>query len=531
MWQQDWRERLWASLPEEEWDIVIVGGGITGAGILREASRVGLKVLMVEQGDFSSGTSSRSSKLVHGGLRYLKTGQWRLTLESVRERERLMQESGGLVTLQGFITAVITGTKPGWWVMKLGLWLYDLMARKRRFKSLSPSQLSMLAPRIREQGLRGGFWYPDAQTDDARLTLRVIQEAQADGGQAVNYAQATELLFKDGAVCGLMVKDRIQGDEHRVNARLVINAAGAWCDRLRMQVGGQTRIRPLRGSHLVFDYADLPCAQAVSFFHKKDGRPVFAVPWEGSVILGTTDLDHEADLDIEPRCSLQEAEYLLDAINYMFPQRKLGLEHVIASYAGVRPVIGSGGNVNPSDESREHALWVEKGLLSITGGKLTTFRTTALQVLEAASSLLPELKRLDNNARILAEVKPLPHSGLGYQAVKRLYGRYGQCASQMLSDATADELKPVLHTPFLWLELRWAARHEAVMHLQDLMLRRTRLGFVLPDGGMGLMEKIRAHCQSALGWDDRQWELEVNHYQRQWESYYAPPGRQEVSHG
>ncbi len=527
MWEKTWRESLWASIPEEEWDIVIVGGGITGAGILREASRVGLKVLLVEQGDFASGTSSRSSKLVHGGLRYLKTGQWRLTLESVRERERLMRESGGLVTLQGFVTAVISGQKPNWWMMKFGLWLYDLMARKRRFKTLSPAQVSMIAPRIREEGLRGAFWYPDAQTDDARLTLRVIQEAQADGGQAVNYARATELVFNDGTVRGLLVNDRLTGDVHRINSKLVINAAGAWCDRLRMQVGGVTTLRPLRGSHLVFDYADLPCALAVSFFHPGDGRPVFAVPWEGSVVLGTTDLDHDGDLDTEPRCSLEEAEYLLDAINFMFPQRKLGLEHVLASYAGVRPVIGSGENVDPSSESREHALWLEKGLLSITGGKLTTFRTTALEVLGAASELLPELKRLDANARILAEVNPTVHTELSSQAVKRLYGRYGQYASQMLATASGDELKPVLNTPFLWLELRWAAEHEAVMHLQDLMLRRTRLGFVLGDGGLGLMDKVRTHCQPVLAWDDRQWELEENEYRRQWHANYAPPMREE----
>lgn len=523
MWEQNWREQLWAALPEEKWDIIIVGGGISGAGILREASRVGLKVLLVEQADFASGTSSRSSKLVHGGLRYLKTGDWRLTLESVRERERLMRESSGLVTLQGFITASYKGIKPSLWMMKAGLFAYDLMARKRRFRSLSPSDVQYLAPRIREDGLEGGFWYPDAQTDDARLTLRVIQEALTDGGNAINYAQASELLFEGGRVSGVRIVDRITGNAFEARASLVINAAGAWCDRLRMQVGGKVRIRPLRGSHLVFDYADLPCAQAVSFFHPGDKRPVFAVPWEGRVIVGTTDLDHDSDLDKEPRCTAEEEKYLLDAINYLFPRNRLTPAQVIASYAGVRPVIASGENVDPSEESREHALWIEKGLLSVTGGKLTTYRTTALEVLEAAADQLPALQRLNPDAPILAPVETQRHSRLAAHAIRRLTGRYGVAVHHMLNEAEACELESVPDTPYYWLELRWAAQHEAVMHLQDLMLRRTRLGFVLDDGGMQLMPEIRKLCQPVLGWDDARWDLEVNDYRRQWQSNYSPP--------
>ncbi len=530
MWQKDWRERLWASAKDQQWDIIIVGGGITGAGILREAARIGLKVLLVEQGDFASGTSSRSSKLVHGGLRYLKTGQWRLTLESVRERERLMRESGGLVTLQGFVTAVFKGRKPGYWMMRFGLFLYDLMARKRRFRSLGPAEVEMLAPRIRQDSLRGGFWYPDAQTDDARLTLRVIQEAQRDGAAAANYVRATELMFDEGQVAGVRVKDMLSGEDHPLYARLVINAAGAWCDRLRLQVGGQVSIRPLRGSHLVFDYADLPCAQAVSFFHAEDGRPVFAVPWDGRVILGTTDLDHDGDLDAEPRCSLEEAEYLLRAINDMFPRNPLSLEQAIASYAGVRPVIASGKALNPSEESREHALWQEKGLLSITGGKLTTYRTTALEVLQAAAEQIPEADKLDAEAPILASTRPVRHASLGALSARRLLGRYGAAVHDMLAQADEADLQPIRDTQYLWIELRWAAQHEAVMHLQDLMLRRTRLGLVLSDGGVGLLPRVRELCQAALGWDDQRWELEAGEYQRQWQANYAPPDRQEGSY-
>lgn len=529
MWQQGWRERLSAEIErraetQEAYDLLIIGGGITGAGILREASRAGLKALLVEQSDFASGTSSRSSKLVHGGLRYLKTGQWRLTLESVRERERLLKETGGLVTVQGFVTAIYAGRSPGWWTMKLGLFVYDLMARRRSFRSLLPSALEWLAPRLRQQGLRGGFYYPDAQTDDVRLTLRVMSEALADGGQALNYAQASELIFDGAQVSGAHITDRITGKHHAVHAKVVVNAAGAWCDRLRLQVGGQVKLRPLRGSHLVFDYADLPCAQALGFFHPKDGRPVFTVPWQGRILLGTTDLDHSGDLDIEPRCTQAEADYLIEAVKFLLPGLPLRVEDAVASYAGVRPVVASGEGVDPSAESREHGLWLEKGLLSITGGKLTTFRTTALEVLQAVRQHLPEMGVLNPNAPILKVVeRPTRPQQLDSQSFERLYARYGQAADQLLAQADPAAWQRIESTEYLWAELPWVAANEAVMHLQDLMLRRTRLGFLLRDGGESLLPRIRELCQAALAWDDARWLREENDYCLQWRKNYAPP--------
>lgn len=530
MWKPGWREALWTEIEQTaEYDLLIIGGGITGAGILREASRVGLKALLVEQGDFASGTSSRSSKLVHGGLRYLKTGQWRLTLESVRERQKLLRESGGLVTEQGFVTAMFADRKPNWWVIKLGMLIYDIMARQRRFKTLSPAALQWRVPRLRSHALRGAFWHPDAQTDDARLTLRVLAEALVAGGRALNYARASELLFADSQVCGVRVQNRETGASLNIRARLVINAAGAWCDRLRAQVGGEMRLRPLRGSHLVFDFADLPCAEAIAFFHPDDGRAVFIVPWEDRVLLGTTDLDHKTDLDMEPRCTEEEADYLIRAAVFLFPGLPLRVSQAVASYAGVRPVVSSGNGVKPSDESREHALWQEKGLLSITGGKLTTFRTTALEVLNAARQQLGEFPMQPTSTEILTPVDiPEGHKGLSPAMVRRLYGRYGQAADTLLAQAQTEQLKPIANTSYLWAELAWAAGNEAVEHLGDLLLRRCRLGFLLPDGGVSLLPEIRALCQPVLGWDDARWETEARDYRREWQRFYAPPGREAV---
>ncbi|MDI7275922.1 MAG: FAD-dependent oxidoreductase, partial [Anaerolineae bacterium] len=251
MWQRDWRNTLWSRI-DEPWDLVIVGGGITGAGILREAARLGLRALLVEQRDFGWGTSSRSSKLVHGGLRYLKEGKLRLTRKSVRERERLLEEGPGLIDPLGFLLATYRGDRPGRWTYKVGLSIYDLLALQWSHRHYSATDFQMLAPRLASGGLSGGFRYGDAQTDDARLVLRLIHEAVADGGAAINYVAAGELLMRQGRVVGARLRDAVSGSEAEVRARVVVNATGAWADRLRAQVGAEPRMRPLRGSHLIF---------------------------------------------------------------------------------------------------------------------------------------------------------------------------------------------------------------------------------------------------------------------------------------
>lgn len=529
-WQRAAREKLWTE-PARPWDLIIIGGGIMGAGILREAARCGLRVLLLEQNDFASGTSSRSSKLVHGGLRYLKTGQWHLTLESVRERERLLRDGAGLVEPLGFILPVYEGQRPPGWMLRGGLFAYDLMARKLQHRPLSTPEILMLAPHIREQNLIGGFIYPDAQTDDARLTLRVIQEALAEGSQvtALNYARVESLLREEGQVCGVKVQDRAgNAGSVELRARVVINASGSWADRVRAQIGAKAGLRPLRGSHLVFPYHRLPVAQAVSLFHPKDRRPVFIFPWEGAIIVGTTDIDHAEDLDRDPVMSEGEAAYLMQAIQRQFPSLDVKLEHAVASYCGVRPVI-AGGNADPSKESREFALWEEEGLLTITGGKLTTFRATALQALRIARKRLPALAALRDNHPIL---NPLPvlHTkirALNAATLRRLSGRYGAHADRLLSESAAEDLKTVGDSVYLWAELRWAAAHEAVVHLQDLLLRRTRIGFVMRDGGIPLLPQVRERCQSLLGWDDVRWMTEENAYRELWHRAYSVPGREQ----
>jgi glycerol-3-phosphate dehydrogenase len=536
IWNAANRRRVWSEV-EQIWDIVIIGGGITGAGILREATRLGLRSLLVEQRDFAWGTSSRSSKLVHGGLRYLRSGQVALTRASVQGREQLLADGPGLVDPLGFLLADYEGDSPGRLLYSAGLTVYDLMAMQWSHRYYNPLDFQMLAPYISPTGLRGGFQYQDAQTDDARLVMRVLREAVSAGGVALNYVKAKQLVrHADGRLSGVVLEDR-SGSEMEATktaaARVIINATGAWADELRGQVGAEKRIRPLRGSHLIFPAWRFPLAQAVSVMHPLDGRPVFAFPWEGVTLVGTTDVDCPPPLDRDPSITADEVAYLMAAITAQFPALNLSLEDVISSFAGIRPVIGSG-KVDPSDESRDHVIWQESGLLTVTGGKLTTFRQTARAVLERVCDSIGDeglpakqlLATLHEDLPILNPVgDDLPgQEGLSAEQQRRLLGRYGAEAADLLLSARPDELETIPGTTALWAELGWSARVEGVVHLEDLLLRRLRLGLLLERGGESEMPRIEAICRRELGWDDARWNDEVAAYRTLWrESYSLPP--------
>ena len=526
MWTHGWRDQTWAQLTQP-WDIIIIGGGITGAGILREAVRSGLRALLLEQHDFSAGTSSRSSKLVHGGLRYLQNAQIRLTLESVRERENLLKQGRGLVSPLGFLIACHAKDPMPEWIFGVGLAIYDLLALKWSHRHYSAEGLRSLCPPLSNPALTGGFRYIDAQTDDARLVLRLIRESVREGGVALNYASVEKLLrTKGNTVCGVHVVDASGEGFPRsldVFAPVVINATGAWADRLREEIPTRRRIRKLRGSHLVFPSNLLPLSRAANILHPADGRPVFAFPWEGTTIIGTTDVDHPQELDSDPVISPAEASYLLDAARYAFPELSLDFKHVLSTFSGVRAVVDTG-KENPSKESREHVIWLEKGLLTVSGGKLTTFRLMAHSALKAVRCLIPGDAHFDRRVRVLDVPPELPEqfADLDPQTALRLTGRYGNEIPALL-EAGRDELDHIHDSPMLWAELRWAARSEGVVHLDDLLLRRVRLGLILPQGGQGDLERIRSIVQPELNWDDQRWDAEVGQYRQRWNScYYLP---------
>jgi glycerol-3-phosphate dehydrogenase len=521
------REALWQSLQQgdDTWDMVIVGGGIIGAGILREATRRGIKVLLVEQRDFAWGTSSRSSKMVHGGLRYISHGDIKLTRDSLQERERLLREAPGLIERMGYFFTLRKGQFPGRFVFGLLLSLYDRLAGIKNHRYFSKTAMLRRFSGIGDQGLKGGMYYTDTVTDDARLVLRVLQDAIEAGGRAVNYVQAQSLLKTDGQVVGVVLRNVESDESLEIHCKSVINATGAWADRLRNEVNPEQRIRPLRGSHVVFPLVKLPVADALTLFHPVDKRPVFIFPWEGVTVVGTTDLDHEEGLDEEPTISETELNYLLAAVHALFPRHSLSREDIISTWSGVRPVIGSDEAKDPSKERRDHAVWSDNGLVTVSGGKLTTFRLIALDAINAAAATLGSLKVQEGDDAIF-NVPGVSTDELNVpdmQWGQRLIGRYGAHAKTLLQEAAEGERQPIESTAFCLAECRWAARNESVVHLDDLLLRRTRLGSLLKNGGECLFDELQKICAQELHWDADRWQAELSRYRTIWRKHYYLP--------
>lgn len=516
-WPRGWREEAWARL-REPWDVLVIGGGITGAGVLLEAAQAGLRAVLVEQRDFAWGTSSRSSKLVHGGIRYLRQGHVLLTRAAARERVRLIAEAPGLVEPLGFLLPTRAGLRDRV-LMHLALATYDALAGRWDHPRFGREEFALRAPRLTGDGMAGGFRYEDARTDDARLVLRVLREAQAQGALALNQVRVESLLRSAAGVAGAALRDVPSGRTAEVQARAVVSATGAWADGLRRGMGATPRLRPLRGSHLTFPWWRLPAADAVMIQHPSDGRPLFVVPWEGVTLVGTTDLDHREPLDEEPAMSAAEGEYILAALRHWFPSLGLQASDAAASFCGVRPVIGTG-QAQPSREPRDHVVWDEGGLLTVTGGKLTTFRLIARDALRALARRPGFGPRgTASPARTFSAPPAIPVAGpLG----RRLAGRHGLDARALLASARPEDLETIPGTQTCWAELRWAARAEAVAHLDDLMLRRVRLGLQLAEGGAALLPRVRALCQADLGWDDARWEREEAEYRALWRARYAP---------
>lgn len=544
------RQQALASLSRSEpWDMLIIGGGITGAGIAREAARRGLAVLLIEQKDFAWGTSSRSSKMVHGGLRYIASGDYKTTLLSVRERERMLSEAGGLVNEMHFVMPHYKGKFPPPWIFNTLLRVYDKLAGKRYFTYFKKDAFLRLNPHIKQNNFLGASQFSDAVTDDSRLVMRVLDEAIHDGAQAINYLKAESLLTNEqGLVIGAALKDTADSDSiannahtYNVHAKVVVSATGAWADNLRMQASQQTeqtfnkQIRPSRGSHLVVSQGRLPLTQAYTFLHPIDKRAVFVFPWENRTVLGTTDLDHPPLGDEEVGITSEEVDYLLTATNDLFDDVNLNREDVISTWAGVRPLISEGGDgkrVSPSKEKRDHSVWLDNNLVTVSGGKLTTFRLIALDVLKKCQEVLAldesviQNNNLDSDQVFSNQIPTNPKfTTLPKPLQQRLKGFYGRQLDSLLELAHDDDLAYVTDSNTIWAEIRFAAHYEQVIHLDDLLLRRTRLGLILPHGAMTplISARLKQISQEELGWDEQRWQQEAERYQQLWQRYYHLP--------
>ena len=544
--QYQQRQQALAPLSRSEpWDMLIIGGGITGAGIAREAARRSLAVLLIEQKDFAWGTSSRSSKMVHGGLRYIASGDFKTTLHSVRERERMLNEASGLVNEMHYVMPHYKGKFPPPWIFNNLLRVYDKLAGKHYFKYFKKDAFLSLNPHIKQDKFLGASQFSDAVTDDSRLVMRVLDEAIHDGAHAINYLKAESLITNEqGLVVGATLKDTSpQHSTHTydVQAKVVVSATGAWADTLRMQASKQTeqtfhkQIRPSRGSHLVVSQERLPLNQAYTFLHPVDKRAIFVFPWENRTVLGTTDLDHPPLDDTEVGITNAEVDYLLTATNDLFDNVDISRKDVISSWAGVRPLISDGSDgkrVSPSKEKRDHSVWLDNNLVTVSGGKLTTFRLIALDVLKVCQKVL-ELDESATQDKVLYSSQVFSNqtpsnpkfTALPLPLQQRLKGFYGLQLDTLLELAHDDELAYVTDSNTIWAEVRFAAHYEQVIHLDDLLLRRTRLGLILNDGAMipSVRDKLKQICQQELGWDEKKWQQEVRRYKDLWQRYYHLP--------
>lgn len=524
MWNKEWRATTWQHL-NQKWDLIVIGGGITGAGIFNLASRRGYKVLLLDANDFSFGTSSRSSKLVHGGLRYLQNKQYDVVRESVRERERMIREAPGLVHKLGFLFGSYADIGMSYRTLALGTAIYDLMVPKWNHKVIQKDQVSSWEPLLNQKDLTGAVNYYDACVDDSRLVLRILQDGALHHGDLLNYAKVTGFLkTKDGKVKGVLVEDQsgiLSPSVQEVQASVVINATGPWSDEIRTGLQKSSKLRKLRGSHLIFSHKKLPIKQAITMIHPKDHRALFAIPWEGVTIIGTTDLDQK-EMNGEPRISAEEVEYLLQAARHAFPSRPVNASDIISTFAGLRPIIDTGADT-PSKESRAHGYWEEDGLITISGGKLTIFRVMAADVLNSIADKLPGRPHFNHHDPIFEKNTNIDKPNyFAEHDWEGLIGRHGELVNKVLkySNSKLEKIDPMSN---FWAELVFSASEEAVLHLDDLLLRRVRLGLCVPNGGLENMDRIKTLVQGPLGWSDRYWKDEVDRYKHIWQNFYYLP--------
>ena len=528
MLNKAWRQQTWQDF-DTLWDVIVIGGGITGAGIFNMAAQKGLRVALLEARDFSFGTSSRSSKLVHGGIRYLRNRQLDVVRESVKERERLIRESDSLVDPLSFIFPSYEHNPNETKLMKMGVIVYDLMAPKWQHRTLNTARVQQLLPALDNTDLVGGVKYVDSRVDDSQLVLRVIMDGIRFGGRALNYAPVVGLCkSRSGQVEGVVVQDAtgtLNPAEIELRGNVIINATGPWSDQLRQEVNGEPKLRRLRGSHLIFSQEKLPLNAAVTMLHPRDNRALFAIPWENRTMIGTTDLDHDLHED-ETRITRAELDYLLEAAQHAFNGFPVTEADIISTFSGLRPVINTNAPT-PSKESRAHEFWEEDGLITIAGGKLTIFRVMAADVLNFCRSRLPNEPEFDPHAPCFIHPKPLTRQSLKNPDWILMAGRLGEDVNAFFKESDPDLIKPIHPIPEFWAELVWAAKNEAVVHLDDLLLRRVRMGLLIENGGFGHLERIRNLVQAPLGWSDEHWLTEVDRYNQIWhENYFLPKKNQ-----
>jgi glycerol-3-phosphate dehydrogenase len=526
-------ERL-RQLASEAFDVVIIGGGVTGAGAARDAALRGLRVALVEREDFASGTSSRSSRLIHGGVRYLEHGHLGLVFESSIERMRLLRLAPHLVRPLAFTWPVYQGARIPRWKLNAGLMLYDALALFRNVKGhrgLNARQVIEAEPLLRPEGLKGGARYYDAATDDARLTFANALGASEAGAVVLNHAAVRSLLIEEGKARGALVVDHLTGQEITVRARVLVNATGPWSDEIRKLDAHSNpeapTVRGSKGVHIAVPRERLGNREALTLLSPVDGRVMFVLPADTHAIIGTTESATRAH-PAQVRASEKDVEYLLASANAFFPQAQLTRADVVSAWAGIRPLVAKGyaGQGDAGSASREHAIDVSpSGVIAISGGKLTTYRVMARDVVNAVERQLGVPRR-----KSPTETLPLPGgdmvsleaelqaalSAVGRPEVARhLVRAYGSRWRQVwsLSQEDASLAQPlVAGLPYLRAEAAYGVTHELVHTLADLLIRRLKVAFETRDLGAEAARAAAALIAPRLGWDAEQTRLQLEAY-------------------
>jgi len=524
-----------AALGGETFDVLVVGGGITGAGVARDAALRGLRVALVEARDFASGTSSRSSKLIHGGLRYLQQGDVALVREAATERYAVQHLAPHLARPVQMLFPL--NSRSAYAKLSVGLWTYDRLAgvsEQERYRMLGRDEALSLEPRLRGESLYGAALYYEYVTDDARLVATVIKSAAALGAVIVNHAEVRGFDLADGQVCGARVRDTFTGDTFEVRAHTTINATGPWVDGVRLlsEPQGKPRLRLTKGVHLGVRSERIGLSRIV-VMNARDRRGVFAIPRGDLTYLGTTDTDYP-DLHDYPFVSISDAEYLLDAANRTFAvDTPLGPDDVVNAWAGLRPLLDQEGK-KPTELSRKDEIMVNAaGLISIAGGKLTTFRRMAERVMDIACARLEQLghtppQRLgksdetplcggDMSTDVDAYVGEMQSSWprVAADVIDRLVRLYGSEAATIAADIERDPDHGLPYAPGVALtaaEVAYNVRREMAMGLTDVLERRTRMLLWDGDCGLGVVEAVADTMTTLLDWDVTRRDSEVAAY-------------------
>jgi len=516
------------TLSRRPFDLLVVGGGINGAGIARDAVLRGIRTALVEQGDFASGTSSRSSKLIHGGLRYLEQGHIRLVLEACRERERLRRLAPHLVRPQRFVFPIYEGGPVGRAKLAAGLFAYDVLAglwNVHRHCMLSARGVATAEPSLRASGLRGAGVYWDCWTDDARLVVETMLSASEEGATVASYVALTGFLKEGGRLVGARARDRLHGTEIEIRAHVVVNATGPWAEAVAaLDEPGHVHLRLTKGVHLVVPRARVGNRDAIVLHAVQDGRVLFVIPWGAQTLIGTTDTDHPGGPDAPPEVEPSDVAYLLDTVNHYFPAARLAPTDVVSAFAGLRPLIapGGGASVSPSDVSREEEVFVSPaGLVTLAGGKLTTYRRMAAGVVDR---VVAELHRHGDRRRLggsRTHDLPLPGAtanpavladaalsrnghGLAPAVVEHLADRYGRRLGELLDlvgrqRALGAPIVPSL--PDARAEVAVAVEREWACTVEDVLRRRTHVALQDPASGTEVADDVAALMAGHLGWD------------------------------